>query len=478
MLRCGLESSDELCTKLGENITTRIQTSDAAIKIDHLPVLSHYNVETRTMYVDELDRVLRINRNGNIDIIRNGDDGVIFAPAGDARHADIDMRPGELLVYDGLFTKHILNCVKWDTTKGISEDCAKQLYKTHVLSIFFDTLMRDKAVPIFEGPAGGGKNTLTQMTGMLFEGQKFNVNPMPSSGKELDEQTVECIYAGFDEFDSHDSEMERAFRSWCTRQWAERRELYTTFGKARRALARGMGLSTNNNPAKDAATGTRQLMLSVAARQTSYDDKAFQGQGMVLIPRFMKVRNTIWAELIADMGRMVEALGSRNSWDKERTGFRMGDFGQLMLICADSEGWMDEADDMLRQMAGVQTQQMGERNLFVRLLTDYLLANRTEEVQYHTQSWWVNTLQDNIPNADKKAKQILNNDYARRMLVGSEKPILLTRFEVHEGTQQNGLWDKHKKLKTYAFRMRDRTAIDAGATSATPTFVVAEVQEE
>jgi hypothetical protein len=95
-----------------------------------LPVLSHYNVETRTMYVDELDRVLRINRDGNIDIIRNGDDGVIFAPAGDARHADIDMRPGELLVYDGLFTKHILNCVKWDTTKGISEDCAKQLYKT------------------------------------------------------------------------------------------------------------------------------------------------------------------------------------------------------------------------------------------------------------------------------------------------------------------------------------------------------------
>jgi len=87
-----------------------------------------------------------------------------------------------------------------------------RLHKTHVLSIFFDTLMRDKAVPIFEGPAGGGKNTLTQMTGMLFEGQKFNVNPMPSSGKELDEQTVECIYAGFDEFDSHDSEMERAFR--------------------------------------------------------------------------------------------------------------------------------------------------------------------------------------------------------------------------------------------------------------------------
>jgi hypothetical protein len=167
--------------------------------------------------------------------------------------------------------------------------------------------------------------------------------------------------------------------------------LYTTFGKARRALARGMGLSTNNNPAKDAATGTRQLMLSVAARQTSYDDKAFQGQGMVLIPRFMKVRNAIWSELIADLRRMVEALGSRDSWDKERTGFRMGDFGQLMLICADSEGWMDEADDMLRQMAGVQTQQMGERNLFVWLLTDYLLANRTEEMQYHTQSWWVNT---------------------------------------------------------------------------------------
>jgi hypothetical protein len=478
MLRCGLETSDKLCGALGVNITTRVQTSDAAIKIDHLPVLSHYNKDTRTMYVDELDRVLRINPNGEVDVIRNGDDGVIFAPAGDKRHADLEMKPGSLKVYDGYFKKHILDCVIWEENKGIDKATAMQLYKTHVLSIFFDTLMHDKAVPIFEGPAGGGKNTLTQMTGMLFEGAGFGISAMPVSGKELDELTVDKIYAGFDEYDSTDPAIEKAFRSWCTRQWAERRELYTTFGKARRALARGMGLSTNFNPTLNAATGSRQLMFQVSPRQTTYGDKAYLGQGTVLIPGFMKVRDLIWSELIADLCRVVEAYGETKDWSKVVTGFRMADFAQLMLICAESEGWVDEADDMLRQMSDTQTHQMGERNLFIRLLTEYLLERPEMEGQYHTMSEWTAILSDRILQTDRQAKQILTINYVRRMLTGSEKPTLATRFDVHEGTKANGKWNPNKKINTFAFTMLDRTAIDSKpGAAATPKFVVEDVKD-
>jgi hypothetical protein len=237
-----------------------------------------------------------------------------------------------------------------------------------------------------------------------------------------------------------------------------------------------MGLSTNFNPTLNAATGTRQLMFQVSPRQTSYGDKAYLGQGTVLIPGFMKVRDAIWSELIADLCRVVEAYGETKDWSKVSTGFRMADFAQLLLICADSEGWKQEADDMLKQMSDTQTHQMGERNLFIRLLADYLLANRHEEGQYKTLSDWTAVLSDTILGADRKAKEILNVNYVKRMVTGSEKPTLATRFDIREGTKANGKWNAKKKVNQFAFTMLDRSAIDAdvpAAATAAPTLAVA-----
>ena len=236
-----------------------------------------------------------------------------------------------------------------------------------------------------------------------------------------------------------------------------------------------MCLSTNLNPTQNAATGSRQLMFSVASRQASYDDEAYAGQGMVIVPELLKHRNDIWSELVSDLVSVVESMNCDRS--QYRTGFRMADFGTFMLICADNEGWYDEAKAMLKQMAGMQTAQVGERNLFIRVLSEYLLAIKSAEGQYKTVREWAAELIDQIPGADFDARKKMNANYIRYMLKGAERVILDTRFIVEEGTRENGKWNSHLCVNTFAFTLKDRSAIDSAkvapavAPAAPPSIV-------
>jgi len=276
--RYGIEPYEKFCGDLGKAIGVRATEGDIPKK--ELHILSHYDKDKKCLYVDELDRVLRLNPDGTVTELRNGDDDVIFTPAGDERHADLELPVGRLALREGgPLDQHILSAVRWDSVKGVPVRTAKQLYKTHVLSIFFPELVRTKVVPVFEGPAGAGKNAICERTGMLFEGEKFNINPMPDKKEELDELTVDRIYGAFDEYDPTNKAMETAFRSWCTRREAERRELYTTFGRAKRPTARGLAISTNQNPTRALATGQRQLMFTVLPRQDTPDERQYQSMG-------------------------------------------------------------------------------------------------------------------------------------------------------------------------------------------------------
>jgi len=448
MHRYGIEASVGHCDGLGKNIGVR--STAPGIPKTELHVLSHYDRESKCLYVDELDRVLRINADGSVTVLRNGDDGVIFTPAGDERHAELGLKiglaegSGMRVQEGGVLDKHILDMVRWDTGKdGISAVTAKQLYKVHLISIFFDTLVQGKICPVFDGPAGGGKNAVTQMTGMLFEGKDFNINPMPTKEAELDEKTVDRIYAGFDEYESGDRDMERAFRSWCTRGYAERRELYTTWGKATRPLARGMGLSTNQNPARDLATGQRQLMFSVKPRQDAVTDAKYLGMKASLEPAFLSKRNEIWTELIEDLRSIVRSLAQGNL--NTRTTFRMADFAVLLLVCADAEGWGPEARNMLQSMAGKQTAEMADKNLGISLLRDWLLKNPIEEGAWKTQGEWQAALVDVVPANDRKARERLTSDYMKWLLTGQGVPMLKSAFRMQQE------FSGHKKQFRFRF---------------------------
>jgi hypothetical protein len=210
MRKYDIGASDAANEKLRQEVSLAVKDSDAPVR--EMYVCSHYDRDTKCLYVDELDRVLKLMPDGSVEIIQNGDEGIIFSPAGDKRHADLSVGLGSLRIKEGsLLDRHILSCIRWDESGGLREVSAKHLYKHHITSMFFDTLQQAKICSVFQGRAGGGKNTITNLTGMLFEGKDFLITHFPTTEKDLDTMTVDRIYVGFDEYDSSEEKQESAF---------------------------------------------------------------------------------------------------------------------------------------------------------------------------------------------------------------------------------------------------------------------------
>jgi hypothetical protein len=201
------------------------------------------------------------------------------------------------------------------------------------------------------------------------------------------------------------------------------------------------------------ATGQRQLMFSVLPRQGSYEEARYQGAGMHLQTEFLRVRNFLWSELVSDLRRMVEALGEVKDFGVH-TGYRMADFGALILICAESEGWRQEAEAMLKEMTKVQATVLAEKNLMVSVLEEYLHVQPDVEGQMKTRADWHGLLLDAIPTNDRTARAKFTRDYVKYMVGGQGRPMLDARFCVTEGTRENGGWDAHTKTKRYAFKLK------------------------
>ena len=443
MLKYGVGASDAACEKLGIETAARIQLEKKPFR--ELHVLSHYNRGNKCMYIDELTHTLKLHPNGKVSYIQNGEEGVIFTPAGDARRAVIG-ELGSLRVRKGEFTSQILDSVRWDGERGLSVEAGKQLYKMHVVSIFFDTLMEAKAVPAFEGKAGGGKNTISNLTGRIFEGNSFHIDPMPDKPETLDTLTVDRLYCAFDEWDSSDGKMEKAFKSWCTRSFSARRELYRTWDTSVRPLARGMAVSTNYNPSRDVATGQRQLMFTIRPRQDAMNEECYKSLGADLYPEFMKHRAAIWSEIVADLRAVVVHIANTKVWPT--TSFRMADFATLMLVGAIQEGWGTEARNMLFQMQGTQLKELASKHMLVTLMTDYLITHPNHQGRFLRQNEWQENLRLNAPYGDKQAVAVLSEGALKKMLTGTSSDIMKTSFIMCEG------YDKKYKQKTFSFTLK------------------------
>lgn len=443
MLAYGIGASDAACTKLMEEVAARVSYIEAPLT--ELYLLSHYDTISKCLYVDELTHTLKIKPDKTVEYIQNGDEEVFFTPAGDERKAVIG-ELGSLRVREGEFTSQILESIRWDEEQGLSADAAMQLYKTHIMSIFFDTLMYAKACPVFMGKAGGGKNSISNLTGMIFEGKKFNILPMPDKPELLDTLTADRLYVAFDEYDSSNRAVETAFKSWCTRSFSERRELYNTWKTSIRVLARGMAVSTNNNPVRDVASGQRQLMFHVLPRQNALSDEAYASLGGALYPEFLKHRGAIWSELIADLRAMVVSL-AKADLTKVRTSFRMSDFGVFLIAVAEQEGWGGESRGMLTQMQETQMEELASKHTVVALMTEYLIQYPEKQGEFLTQGQWLEELRK-LVGTDRQTLDKLTSSHMKKMLTGESSNIMKTSFIMSEGE------NKKLRQRTFAFWLK------------------------
>lgn len=393
MLEYGIEAADRLCNALSQNIWTR--TLDCPrVKLN---ILSHYNRTSKKLYFDMGEgSVLIIHPDGSTTTQSNGDYGVVFLPHTVRPPANLKNVDGVGLGRQGgWFGKLISSTVEWDGETGLPEADQKRLLRVHFFQLFFDSLISMKLPPVFEGPGGGGKNTITARIGRFLEGESFAVQHMPKDEKTLNEKSSFRLYAGFDEYDSQNHDMESAFRSWCTTMYYETRKLYTNFEKAVAPLARGASLSTNYNPAKEAATGRRQLTFFTKARP---EVDGYRSPAADLWPEFDREAPELWTEIIADLRGIVKALAEVEPMPVSHS---MSDFAVFMRRCARFEGWEDDAVRILTDLNELQQQVLADKSFWAGMVYRVLYAHPELLGKLHTSNEWCGWMREVIDPHDR-----------------------------------------------------------------------------
>jgi hypothetical protein len=393
MLDYGIESADKLANQLSANIWTR--TLDCPrVKLN---ILSHYSRTSKKLYFDMGDgSVLVIHPDGTTSKQSNGDDGVVFLPH--TVHPPENLKEVEgvgLGRTGGWFDKLISSTVQWDGETGMPEADQKLLLRVHVMQLFYDSLISMKLPPVFEGPGGAGKNTVTTRIGRFLEGASFAVQHMPKDEKTLNEKSSFRLYAGFDEYDSGSHEMESAFRSWCTTMFYETRKLYTNFEMAVAPLARGASLSTNYNPAKEAATGRRQLTFFVKERPVQ---DGYRSPAADLWPEFDRLAPELWAEVIADLRVITKGLAEIEPMNVSHS---MSDFAVFMRRCARFERWEDDAVRILNDLNELQQQVLADKSFWANMIMTVVYAHPELVGELHTAKEWCNWMREVTNPADR-----------------------------------------------------------------------------
>jgi hypothetical protein len=396
----GVEPGDDLSAKLGANLWSRTVDAERA----PLRVLSHYVQNTGSLYLDRGDgTVLVLQPSRTPKVIANGEDSVVFTPhkTGPSQVMPNAKKGVGLNRKGGLFDELITSGVLWDEEFGLDAGEQKLLLRVHVLQLFFDDTLRMKMSPMYEGPGGSEKNTITERVGRLLEGADFAVQHMPRTTKALSDLSVNKLYVGFDEFDSQDHEMESGFRWWATALYREERRLYTNFQTARAPLARGASFSTNYNPMKEATTSRRVLPFFVKARTGDYKSPAQE-----LWRQFDAAKTALWEEILADLQVIVDGL-----WDvpQASTKCTMADVGVFIHRCAQYEGWYKESLRLVDRLNDAQMAVIGKKSFWVQMMVELLRSRPELQGKEMTAKEWCNAMKPLIDFGDHDSLERLNS---------------------------------------------------------------------
>jgi len=372
------------------------------------------------LYINQYDgSLLRLGPDGSIYRASNGRDGILFAVNDDnvtPLNCDIDAaraiagerglrhREGDLL------DQFILDSIRYDP-EHLPPATAKQLLRTWIASLFFPDIVRTRIFPVIEGPPGAGKTSFGDNLGRLVVGESFGTFSMPTSGDKLAEQMMGVPLVAFEEWDTSSKsgkEVERRLKTLATSPWEQRRELYTTADTVKLLCDAAAIISTNSIPGSTEALAQRMLMINTLPRQTERAEKSFKSQGAKLIPKFMRHRNAIWTELVgclASINRVVNTMQIRD------VSLRMADFGSFMASVAHVEGWGPEADAMLDELQGRQTEQAVGSNRIVALIRERFATSKGYSGRSDTAKGWANNLIDLIPDSDLELKRQITSRF-------------------------------------------------------------------
>lgn len=464
LMRYGIYPGD----KLTDDIGRAIGAYATGAKKTTVYNMSYYDAERHTLYVNEYGGYfLRMNGEGAITRLRNGDDDLLFSDGAEAGceplQADLEMAPslapygalnplGDL---EGSFLRsHILGTILYPE-EGIGRENAHIILMTAILSLFFQERIPSNPYIYLYGAGASMKSSLALKVGKLIQGGKFKVRPATTDEQALKDMALSLPFLVLDEANAVKKLMD-LLKTIATGGMDTRRELYTTAQMRHTPYQARIWLTANTASLTNETISSRMMIIDAGARteQEPYRSEHY-------LEWTPETRNLLWTELV---GRLAKAMAELAQADAKGEGDlkvsnRMSSFFVFGRALARQEGWEEDFLAAMEAMTKRQEASATEGNDILDLIkavpSSYANTPRLG-------SEWARIFSNVCPENNARLRQ----DCARTGWV-----VWQFNANAHTLTKECGMIrhaDKHKNTTRYEFTKVGQTRPSEGQLEELP----------
>lgn len=370
-------------------------------------LLSWYDRERHILYCNEYrGNILKIDGDGRVERVRNGDDGILFSDGEDVGceplAADLSgltlargLRPEE----DSLLTKHVLDTILY-SEDGIGRESSHIILTLSILSLYFHERIMSNPFVYIVGPGGSMKTAVAVKIGRIIMGPDFRVTPSTDDEDNLKLLAMTVPYLVLDEANNM-RKMDNAIKAIATGAEDRRRELYTTVNMRLTPYQARTWMTVNTGSLNE--TVSSRMMIVDAAERT--EDEPYRAEHYLRLSGME--RDAIWTEIVGRLASVMRSLAVADAAGEGdiSVSHRMSSFFVMGRTVARQEGWEMEFLQAMNAMAERQTGATAESNdiayVISRLPTTYnlkLVNGRMEG--YRTAEEWAELLPFAVPLAN------------------------------------------------------------------------------
>lgn len=329
---------------------------------------AHWNRETATLYVFDLDRtVFKITKQG-VEEVANGTDGVLFLK--NQKWQRFRYLRGETATAD-LFDEIVVGSINFAKSTFDRVEVLL-LLRIWFYALFFPELFPTRPILAFIGEKGSGKSSILRRIGKALFGPEFNVSQLSEDPKDFDAIVTHDAFVALDNVDTCSKWLEDRLAVSATGGRVTKRELHTTNRLVSFPIRAFLGITSRTPHFRREDVADRLLPIHVD-RYDSFRPEAD------LLDALLSNRDQFMTSIIDELREVVQIISeAKTSTTGEK--LRMADFVDFALKVSEGRGSGDGMRRILEKISSEQATFALEADPLVELLEDWMELNDGENI--------------------------------------------------------------------------------------------------
>jgi hypothetical protein len=281
---------------------------------------AHYDKESGKLYVNQFGGNMYVLNGKSIKLVDLGTDGVFFNDPEYYEPYEVEDSPG------GLAKKHLYAKPNYKSSEDGALTSADQefLLKGWLYSLFFRELLPTKPILVLYGPPNSYKTETARSILVFLFGQDADVCDPPPTARDLNVIANAHHVLFLDDFSPANKHLEKPLVRISTGVKSAERELYTNKGVSVTNPDVFIGLTAKLPYFSQEDFLQRCLIIRLEDMTKSIASDHIKAE-------ILDNRNRIWSEVLQNLNKMVARLKERKDSKPVDLGFRMADWGELLL---------------------------------------------------------------------------------------------------------------------------------------------------